>query len=218
MHWGVFAISAAHLYLPKLLWRGPTPVRLVKELILILLIKKTINLKTVYILISDVFFFIKNVWATIMPFEPVTNFLLTQIFFPAQPFQALLKGEPLPKFFWRRGLQWRGLHLLFFYRSYQVLLTDVVIMHRWASSLSFLYLLWFTFPLNWSLTRLGTFNPTYHNDLLNLMIFINCTCMFTSANYQLIRSNCTDSNIHGNKKSVPSRRSKCDNNLEIVIY
>jgi hypothetical protein len=34
--------------------------------------KKTINLKTVYILISDVFFFIKkmsqNVWATIMPF------------------------------------------------------------------------------------------------------------------------------------------------------
>ena len=70
--------------------------------------------------------------------------------------------------------------------------------------LSFLYLLWFTFPLNWSLTRLDTFTPTYHNDLLNLMIFINCTCMFTSANYQLIRSNCTDSNVHGNEKSVPS--------------
>ena len=38
--------------------------------------KKTFNLKTVYILISDVFFFIKkmsqNVWATIMPFGPVT--------------------------------------------------------------------------------------------------------------------------------------------------
>jgi hypothetical protein len=26
-----------------------------------------------------------------------------------------LKGEPLPKFFWRRYLQWRGLHLLFFF-------------------------------------------------------------------------------------------------------
>jgi hypothetical protein len=36
------------------------------------------------------------------------------------------------KFFWRRGLQWRGLHLLFFYRSYQVLLTDVVFIPRWA--------------------------------------------------------------------------------------
>jgi hypothetical protein len=35
---------------------------------------------------------------------------------------------------------------------------------------------------------------------------INCTCMFTSANYQLIRSNCTDSNVHGNEKSVPSTR------------
>ena len=23
MHWGVFAISAAHLYLPKLPWRAP---------------------------------------------------------------------------------------------------------------------------------------------------------------------------------------------------
>ena len=39
-----------------------------------LLIKKTINLKTVY-LISDVFFHKKmsqNLWATIMPFGPVT--------------------------------------------------------------------------------------------------------------------------------------------------
>jgi len=25
MHWGVFAISAAHLYLPKLPWRAPQP-------------------------------------------------------------------------------------------------------------------------------------------------------------------------------------------------
>jgi hypothetical protein len=41
-----------------------------------LLIKKTINLKTVYILISDVFFLIKKMsqdaWATILPFGPVT--------------------------------------------------------------------------------------------------------------------------------------------------
>ena len=35
-------------------------------------------------------------------------------------------------FFWRGGLQWRGLHLLFFDRSYQVLLTDVII-PRWAT-------------------------------------------------------------------------------------
>ena len=34
----------------------PTPVRLVKEWILMILIKKTFNLKTVYILIYDVFF------------------------------------------------------------------------------------------------------------------------------------------------------------------
>ena len=45
MHWGVFAISAAHLYLPKLPWRAnlppPLPLwRLVKEWILMLLIKK----------------------------------------------------------------------------------------------------------------------------------------------------------------------------------
>jgi hypothetical protein len=54
MHWGVFANSAAHLY-QNYLEKPPTPVRLVKEWILMLLIK-TINLKTVYILISDVFF------------------------------------------------------------------------------------------------------------------------------------------------------------------
>jgi hypothetical protein len=42
--------------------------------------------------------------------------------------------------------------------------------------------------------------------------------MFTSANYQLIRSNCTDSNVHGNKKKrAVDSRSKCDKNLEIVI-
>jgi len=49
MHWGVFAISAAHLYQNYL--EEPLP----RE-ILMLLIKTTINLKTVYILISDVFF------------------------------------------------------------------------------------------------------------------------------------------------------------------
>jgi hypothetical protein len=47
------------------------------------------NLKTVYILISDVFFHKKmsqNVWATIMPFGPVTNILLAQkqLFGPAK--------------------------------------------------------------------------------------------------------------------------------------
>ena len=48
--------SSTPVTLPRLPWRAPTPVRLVKEWILMLLIKKTINLKTVYILISDVFF------------------------------------------------------------------------------------------------------------------------------------------------------------------
>jgi hypothetical protein len=51
-------------------------LKLVKEWILMLLIKKPINLKTVYILISDVFFFIKkmsqNLCTTIMLFGPVT--------------------------------------------------------------------------------------------------------------------------------------------------
>ena len=52
--------SCTPVTVPKLPWRAPTPLRLVKEWILMLLIKKTINLKTVYILISDVFFFIKK--------------------------------------------------------------------------------------------------------------------------------------------------------------
>jgi hypothetical protein len=42
------------------------------------------------------------------------------------------KHAALSRFVWRKGLQWRRLHLLFFYRSYQVLLTDVVIIPRWA--------------------------------------------------------------------------------------
>ena len=46
MHWGVFAISAAHLYQNYLEEPPSTSVRLAKEWILMLLIK-TINLKTV---------------------------------------------------------------------------------------------------------------------------------------------------------------------------
>jgi hypothetical protein len=41
--------SCTLVTVPKLPWRAPTPVRLVKEWILMLLIKKPINLKTVYI-------------------------------------------------------------------------------------------------------------------------------------------------------------------------
>jgi hypothetical protein len=64
----------------------PNPVRLVKELILMLLIKKTINLKTVYILISDVFFFIKKNVTTCLGHHYAiwtsdSNFLLAQKFF-----------------------------------------------------------------------------------------------------------------------------------------
>jgi hypothetical protein len=83
MHWGVFAISAAHLY-QNYLEEPPNP-RETRERMNFNDIDK-INLKTVYILIhvSDVFFFHKkkmsqNVWATIMPFGSVTlNFLLAQ--------------------------------------------------------------------------------------------------------------------------------------------
>ena len=63
MHWGVFAISALHLYLPKLPRRAPPPTpqppnpRETSERMNVNVIdKKTINLKTLYILISDVFF------------------------------------------------------------------------------------------------------------------------------------------------------------------
>ena len=76
MHWGVFAISAAHPLLYKITLKSPNP-RATSERMNFNVIdkKKTINLKTVYILISDVFFFIKkmsqNLWATIMPFGPV---------------------------------------------------------------------------------------------------------------------------------------------------
>ena len=71
--------SCTPVTVPKLPWRAPTPVRLVKEWILMLLIKKqlTWKLSIYWYLISDVFFFIKkmsqNLWATIMPFGPVTR-------------------------------------------------------------------------------------------------------------------------------------------------
>ena len=54
--WCFRNFSCTPVSFPKLPWRAPTPVRLVKEWILMLLIKKTVNLKTVYILIYDVFF------------------------------------------------------------------------------------------------------------------------------------------------------------------
>ena len=68
--------SCTPVTVPRLPWRAPTPVRPVKEWML--LIKKTINLKTVYTLYIDIWclFFIKkmsqNLWATIMPFGLVT--------------------------------------------------------------------------------------------------------------------------------------------------
>ena len=60
----IYALGCFRLhtrYCTKITLKSPNPVKLVKEWILMLLIKKTINLKTVYILISDVFFSWKNV-------------------------------------------------------------------------------------------------------------------------------------------------------------
>jgi hypothetical protein len=61
MHWGVFAISAAHLY-QNYLEEPPNPRETRERMNFNDIDKKTINLKTVYILIhvSDVFFFIKK--------------------------------------------------------------------------------------------------------------------------------------------------------------
>jgi hypothetical protein len=64
---GCFAISAAHLYLPKLPWRAPPPpppptlVRLVKEWILMLLIKKQLIWKLFIYWYLMSFFHKKNV-------------------------------------------------------------------------------------------------------------------------------------------------------------
>ena len=61
MHWGIFAISAAHLY-QNYLEEPPNPRETRERMNFNDIDKKTINLKTVYILIhvSDVFFFIKK--------------------------------------------------------------------------------------------------------------------------------------------------------------
>ena len=56
---------------------------------------------------------------------------LTFCFFTAMLI-TYINGWTPAQIFLERGLQWRGLHLLFFDRSYQVLLTDVVIIPRWA--------------------------------------------------------------------------------------
>jgi hypothetical protein len=75
-------------------------------------------------------------------------------------------GTPAQIFFWRRGLQRRGLHLLFFYWSYQVLLTDVVIIPRWAIQALVEYLIcieiisyakmsdWLLFNSKWEIVQL----------------------------------------------------------------
>jgi hypothetical protein len=71
MHWGVVAISAAHLY-QNYLEEPPNPRETSERMNFNVIDKK---LKTVYILISDVFFHKKmsqNFWATIIPFGPVT--------------------------------------------------------------------------------------------------------------------------------------------------
>jgi hypothetical protein len=73
-----------------------------------------------------------------------------------------------------------------------------------------LYLLWFTFPLNWSLTRLGTFNPTYH--LLNLMILLCLHQLITNWFGQIVQT----ATLHGNEKSVPSTRGTSIKN--VILY
>jgi hypothetical protein len=61
MHWGVFAISAAYLYQNYLEDCPPNPLPNLcvtsERMNFNVIDKKTIYLKTVYILISDVFFF-----------------------------------------------------------------------------------------------------------------------------------------------------------------
>ena len=92
MHWGVFAISATHLYLPKLPWRAPpTPVRLVKELILMLLIKKQLIWKLFIYWYLMSFFHKKNVTKCLGHHYAIwtndSNFLLAQKKFSGQPFR-----------------------------------------------------------------------------------------------------------------------------------
>jgi hypothetical protein len=54
MHWGVFTISAAHRYCTKITLKSPNPRETSEKMNFNVIDKKTINLKTVYILISDV--------------------------------------------------------------------------------------------------------------------------------------------------------------------
>ena len=61
MHWGVFAISAAHPLLYNITLKSPNPCETSERMNFNVIEKKKINLKTVYILISDVFFHKKNV-------------------------------------------------------------------------------------------------------------------------------------------------------------
>ena len=73
--------SCTPVTVPKLPWRAPTTVRIVKEWILMLLIKKQLTWKLFIFWYLMSFFHKKmsqNLWATIMPFGPVTNILLAQ--------------------------------------------------------------------------------------------------------------------------------------------
>ena len=107
---GCFSQFQLHTCTKITLKSPPTPVRLGKEWILMTLIKKTINLKTVFLLIhvSDVFFFHKKkchkMFGTpLCHLEQWLNFLLAQIFFLGQPkagphfshcrYYAMTKGQ-----------------------------------------------------------------------------------------------------------------------------
>ena len=78
----------------------PTLVRLVKEWILMLLIKNNWSENCLYIDIWCLFFIKKmsqNIWATIMPLGPVTLiFYWPKFFFPASQRLALISGTVIP--------------------------------------------------------------------------------------------------------------------------
>ena len=96
MHWGVFAISAEHLYLPKLPWRPPPNPRETSERINFNVINKNQLIWTVYILISDVFLKKKNVTIWLGHHSAIWTliFYWPKIFFSGQPsFQALVQGS-----------------------------------------------------------------------------------------------------------------------------
>ena len=72
---GVFSQFQLHVrYCTKITLKSPNPCETSERMNFNVIDEKTINLKTVYILISDVLFHKKmsqNLWATIMPFGPV---------------------------------------------------------------------------------------------------------------------------------------------------